>query len=379
MKVPEKILLSLNPNVEGGKLHSYDKNLNGFLLGLWSYNDNEKTDLEDYAKNIFHFKLIFSMLVYANEPVKFEQFVDLLKSLNEIEDEKKVKIRFYDISKQLIDFYKKEKWRAPCNNAIIDALEIILSNKSSYINKNFDLVIDTTDFNIVKQLYVILDNLKKLEIKEFLESNVLKYQWDRDMSSGEISVYTLFSRLYKLKEENGLKDFILLLDEPDMYLHIEWQRTFIIDLLKFLETEFGNIQVILTSHSPFVISDIPKENIIFLDKEDGKIVIENPKKLDNTFAANIHNLVKNGFFMPNSTIGEFAKSKIEEVIEIINASKYHENKEFCDYIISIVGEPLIKNKLLSMIEEQESIQDKINRRKKEIEELEKELKKNDKN
>ena len=93
----------------------------------------------------------------------------------------------------------------------------------------------------------------------------------------------------------------------------------------------------------------------------------------------VKNLVKNGFFMPNSTIGEFAKSKIEEVIEIINASKYHENKEFCDYIISIVGEPLIKNKLLSMIEEQESIQDKINRRKKEIEELEKELKKNDKN
>ncbi len=171
---------------------------------------------------------------------------------------------------------------------------------------------------------------------------------------------------------------IILLDEPDLGYHPEWSRNLISVLISLLSQLFNdkNIQIILTSHSPFVAADLPRENIILLGTKNDKCIVSDRKI--NTFGENIHSLYKNGFFM-TSTIGEFAKSKIEEVIIYINNGKYQENKDFCDYIISIVGEPLIKNKLLSMIDSQESIQDKINKRKKEIEELEKELKKNDKN
>lgn len=379
VNIPENVIFSVRPNIEAGKLYKKNQKLNSFLIKHWSSTKEYPEELVDYKKNIFHFKLMFSALLYAKDPLNLDKFETGLEEIMKITEDLDKKKALYKLSTDLLNFYKTNHQVSPIHKVMINALEEILNDSSSFIDEEFNLITNLTNETTVVHLKRFLDSLKDLEIKEFMESNVLSYKWDRDMSSGEITIYTLFSRLYELKKELSQKEFILLLDEPDMYLHIEWQRTFIIDLLKFLETEFGNIQVILTSHSPFVISDIPKENIIFLDKEDGKIVTGNPKKLDNTFAANIHNLVKNGFFMPNSTIGEFAKSKIEEVSTHINNGQYQENKVFCDYIISIVGEPLIKNKLLSMIDSQESIQDKINKRKKEIEALEKELNNNDKN
>lgn len=288
--------------------------------------------------------------------------------INENLEEKRA---LYKLSTDLLNFYKESPQVSVIHKVMINALEEILNDDSSFIDENFNLIVNIANETTVSHLKRFLDSLKNLEIKEFMESNVLTYRWNRDMSSGEITIYTLFSRLYELKQELGQKDFILLLDEPDMFLHMEWQRTFINDLIKFIKKEFSYVQIIFTSHSPFLISDIPRENVIFLkkDEETKKTIVVEPISLQNTFSANIHTLVKNGFFM-TSTIGEFAKNKIEEVIEIINAKKYQENKEYCDYIISIVGEPLIKNKLLSMIDSQETLQDKIKRKKQELEALE---------
>ena len=71
-----------------------------------------------------------------------------------------------------------------------------------------------------------------------------------------------------------------------------------------------------------------------------------------------------------STIGEFAKSKIEEVIKIINDNKYQENKEYCDYVISIIGEPLIRDRLNKMIADlEETPEDEILRLEQRIKEL----------
>lgn len=58
---------------------------------------------------------------------------------------------------------------------------------------------------------------------------------------------------------------IVLIDEIDMHLHPQWQRT----IIHRLKTTFPNCQFILTTHSPLVISDV--QDILVYDLEDQKI------------------------------------------------------------------------------------------------------------
>lgn len=204
----------------------------------------------------------------------------------------------------------------------------------------------------------IIDNFLSIKLNKF-NKPILNKQFDVILSSGETGILTLFSRLSKVKIF-GTEKIILLLDEPDIYFHPEWCRKYLDYLIKYLKTadifKGLKLQIILTSHSPFVASDLPKENIIFLDKDDdGNCVV---KEGIDTFGANIHTLFRDGFFM-ESTFGEFAKNKIKQVVDWIENDKYEENKEKIDYIISSIGEPIIKNKLQSMIDEYLN-KDKVN-------------------
>ena len=88
-----------------------------------------------------------------------------------------------------------------------------------------------------------------------------------------------------------------------------------------------NMNFIFTSHSPFILSDIPKENVIFLEKykkdEDKDQKEGNCKNVTKdielkTFGANIHTLLSNGFFMSDGLMSEFAKIKITKILRFLN-------------------------------------------------------------
>jgi predicted ATP-binding protein involved in virulence len=63
---------------------------------------------------------------------------------------------------------------------------------------------------------------------------------------------------------------ICFIDEIDTYLHPKWQR----NLLKVLVDSFPNVQFIVTTHSPQVVMNLKKENVIR---------IENGKAIQNLF------------------------------------------------------------------------------------------------
>ena len=168
-----------------------------------------------------------------------------------------------------------------------------------------------------------------------------------------------------------------MLDEPELSLHPEWQRNYIKEFIKTFSKSDNNIHLIITSHSPFLLSDIPKQNIIFLDKDEkGNCkVVDGLKEKKQTFGANIHTLLSDGFFMDDGLMGEFAKSKIEEVIDYLNdkESKIKDNDEV-QKLIDIIGEPIIRNQLQKMLDSKRLTKmDEIDIIKAEIADLEKRL------
>src|SRR5690606_28520244 len=116
--------------------------------------------------------------------------------------------------------------------------------------------------------------------------------------------------------ESFRDQIIVFIDEGEVALHPEWQRRFFKRAISFISELFNDrkIQIILTTHSHFVLSDIPKQNIIFLERdENGNTKLADVDRED-TFGANIYTLLSDSFFMEN-TIGEFAREKIKWALE----------------------------------------------------------------
>lgn len=167
----------------------------------------------------------------------------------------------------------------------------------------------------------------------------LDFSWG--LSSGENSLLSLFASLYYIYgadysnpkngdfqiwnqfERNGdvqCNSVILLIDEADLTYHPEWQRLFIDLLMAFLPQVYPpqccqDIQVILTTHSPILLSDIPQQCIIYLkhNPETCCTQLDDSQQM-GTFGQNIHLLYKNSFFLKHGTIGSFARRKMDKLL-----------------------------------------------------------------
>lgn len=252
-------------------------------------------------------------------------------------------------------------------------------------------------------LYENLEKIKRLQ-KEVIDNLALNYyrqrtkvnsflgiqSTSRNLSSGENALLNFYSVLYEwlqnLDDENLHDEYVLLLDEADLGYHPEWKKRYVNSIVKSLPLFFKfdhrqcRIQIIFTTHDPLTLSDIPSQNVVFLDKNAlGHTLISQGKK--ETFGANIHDLLADSFFISDGLMGDFAKEKINETLtwlrykilvneieslevsdrpmidqktielqEIItnNSWVYDSIKEQHKLIIDLLDEPLLKFKLREM-------------------------------
>lgn len=168
-----------------------------------------------------------------------------------------------------------------------------------------------------------------LSVATGLENQSTPFVFDTiDFSSGEKARLNMFSRLYEIRSSVVNKDLILLIDEAGLYYHPKWQKDFFKDLLEYTNEIFPNnkVQIVIATHSPFLLSDIPKENAVFLVKDKrGKIKPIDQRDIPRTFAANINDLLSDNFFMDGGLIGSFAKSKIADELSHLIADEQISN------------------------------------------------------
>lgn len=262
------------------------------------------------------------------------------------------------------------------NNIIIietdENIKELVAISYEFINNLYQLILKSTAYiensiiNIQSELDIlefrkVLDAYLKLKLKY----DLIEFTW-QNLSSGQNSYSDMLSRLYKIKYDKeyytSLKEIMILIDEGELYLHPDVQIKFLDNFIKFLGLLFydKNIHIVLTSNSPFVISDLPNYSVIYMKSKDGLVTIEaDGIDKQKTFGANIHNLLRHSFFMKGGTIGSFAKSKIDKIIQILNNNIDGFNEELLEEYsieeirkeIELIGEPVIKNKLLEMFDE----------------------------
>lgn len=186
------------------------------------------------------------------------------------------------------------------------------------------------------------------------------------LSSGEKQVsYTLSHVLYHLVNINSVwdaydidrlaanqikgkrvryKNLFVIFDEVELYYHPDLQRRYVDYLLDAIRNaELGHVEsihILLITHSPFILSDIPAQNVLCLGAE--KV-----EKLKPTFAANVNELLAQPFFMKGGFMGEFAKNKLRSLIAYLKGEKTKETwtNESAREIIDMIGDEVLRRQL----------------------------------
>lgn len=214
------------------------------------------------------------------------------------------------------------------------------------------------------QPIIYLKREKSLSDAEELEEKAEGVPYNT-LSTGERQFMQIVaSMLYHIRNVVSVKkvdgmlkyhNIFLFLDEIEVSFHPEYQQRFIKLFLDTLEKEgllkHCNVNITIATHSPFILSDIPRNNILCL--ENGKNKSEAIER--ETFAANVYDLLNNQFFL-DKFIGEFAYSKISESIKKMKEwdlyqkngeSKNIEEGEFdsVHHVINLIGDKYLRTKL----------------------------------
>lgn len=229
--------------------------------------------------------------------------------------------------------------------------------------------IDVNGKTVMRNVFERMEQYRPDQIGVFTEC-LLPYHWSY-VSSGEYQ----YAKIWGVLEEYGVRvkmmtqgqkyseaiqpNLILLLDEPENYMHPEMCRTFIRNLNVLLSKRNPNteLQVLISTHSPFMLSDVMASQVIKMDyDENGKCVISESKK--PYYAANIHSIMADGFFL-EYTIGEQARIFLEDKFKLLqrltcmNRNLSSSEKEELTMIRSLIpniGDALIRHCFCMMLE-----------------------------
>ena len=313
---------------------------------------------DEFIKKLLSESLVSKCEKYLKKDVSdyensgFNLLLEIVKELdkNEVKDEtRKIRKEYVESIITIVNIFIEIRE----NGSLVDSSSSSILLK--YSNNNRRLFEDLNDkllqYTKSKELMISLCYNLNENINNY---HLLKETPNYHMSTGEGNLIEIFSRLYtylSIHEENS-GDIILLVDELETGMHLEWSRRLIKILINNLseildiEGKGRKIQLSFTTHSPYMLSDIKPGNVIMLEKNQETGYSEG-KVLQNTFAKNIQEIMKENLI--DNIYGDFALAKINSMIEILNGGEeQEENEEELLKEIHLISEPLLRNKLLEM-------------------------------
>ncbi|AJH00113.1 hypothetical protein LF65_03556 [Clostridium beijerinckii] len=379
---------------------------NNKLKSFYPENDNESLNfILDFIDQIekqrldFKYILMFTAFIYMNsrlfKPLILDKDEDIIneikktkeeytlfckrdfalfkeaEELNSYESIKKIieilyedTIKFFTLRKGISESLKENALNV---NKMINSL-----NKLSFSNNYSELFSKSIEVNSkekLKEFYSFYEHFRECPYLE----QYIGFNWV--VSTGENAFLNILSKYHKIMDDIKYKSAIIFIDEVDLYLHPRWQQKYISLLVNcltlLLREKEVQAQLIITTHSPIILSDIPKNHVIFMNKDESGNVMTN--ELDShgeTFGGNIFDLYNDSFFLSKDNkgfaIGKLASSSIKKVNEKLkeikneiykaiekdglsdlNWNSYEDALDYCECIINVLGEPIYSTALKS--------------------------------
>ncbi len=221
-----------------------------------------------------------------------------------------------NISDKLI-YYKAGEENLSASKLITEYIDELIYEKDvksslayeelrSYLNKTLKRLNLEVEFGS-------LDKNKEIYFKN-AQSDKIKL---KDLSGGEKEIITKIFPLYI----SNIKDSVIIIDEPESSLHPNWQNEIMSLYQKIAEQ--NNNQIIITTHSPHIVSAIHHKYLKILKKEDGVVkVIDSSTK---TYGKKIDEILLE-IFRVNGLRTPAVELKIGKLKDFLKNNKYKTNE-----------------------------------------------------
>jgi len=246
--------------------------------------------------------------------------------------------------------------------------------------ENFDFVENNSPIALF-QVFQVLLTLNLFSVSEYLKADL--YQSDSLYASETVPTLASDERIMRFKnfwvkktdvaKSVLLKSFsdgehqllhtlglcllfkntqsLFLLDEPETHFNPDWRANFITRLHQSFSGS-NDQEMLVTTHTPFLISDSRPEKVLVFSKEDGSVSVSKPEY--NTLGASI-NKITMATFGKRETIGGHAQGLLENLLHRFEEGE--DKKQIISEIDSLLGDSVEKvlliNTILDSLEKQD--------------------------
>lgn len=305
-----------------------------------------------YGKNISQFleelkEYIVSSLFssFIQNSYRVETFTDILELASS-----DLRNKYNDDERHFIDYM---------NNAYY------VPNKYNGV-PTFAIDLSVKNFQLMEIIEKFFDSITDLITSILNNKNEYSYSCRYvlpGLSSGEEqllnNIISIFLKLNTIRTNNNedLNEVLLCIDEPDNYLHPSWARKYVSVLVsalnKFASEKNGKFifDVIISSHSPFLVSDFFKERInVIKMNEDNNISTRVVSKGKFGILSNIVDILLNDYFL-DFPYGEYSLNKFIEIRnKLINEQSQIYNNEEINTFIKNIDDRVLRSILLDELD-----------------------------
>lgn len=295
----------------------------GFLLGSIMYFIARIKGLDSKEISFFRYVCLVSVMLGKGVEGKIEIFNSFIQSFKLKKEKVNLVIKKFKLLLESVKSFCRTMFTCYSNE------------KEAYYLSKISIDDDYISFTFSGRNRTLIDGLYKVKTNgghgiKFVISNV---------STGEAAKIKMLSKIYKVFSLLKTRDCILLIDEVDVYLHPEWQRDIVFDIILILiNFKSKNIQCVLTTHSPIVVSDfLPKDIISLVRTVDSKVVVDEVNVCG--FGSKISDLYLNTMQL-NSIFGKLASEYIDILFD-----KKSQAVEFRNFLIEQLADAKLKDYL----------------------------------
>ena len=166
-------------------------------------------------------------------------------------------------------------------------------------------------------------SIKRQPLRMVVKKNGRELRIDY-LSDGEKGIIALVGDIARrLSIANPLRlnpldgEGIVLIDEIDLHLHPAWQRM----IVPRLREVFPNVQFIISTHSPQVISEIEAQNLRIMSIEENNLSVHIPKQAYGLTSQEILQEI-----MGDGGRNKNVIQQIDKIFELIDAEKFQQAK-----------------------------------------------------
>lgn len=277
--------------------HTIDKTNFPILAFYGTTRNIEKVKIDEYSDKNSH-QILLGYLAYGRAESEYKRFFRWFRENEDLENENKK-----NLSNKILELIDSN------NTNQIDYIKDVITEFKG--NKKLQCVCQAIElFTDFENIHIERQDAPKM----FVEKDGEKLDVNQ-LSQGEKSLLALVGdiarRLAILNPslDNPLQgEGVVLIDEVDLHLHPKWQQNLIDKLTK----TFPNVQFILTTHSPHIVSDNPDVLVYILD--NGEL-----RPYNNAYGEDVNTLL-NGVF----GVSEFTPEIAEQFTEVRRAISHKE-------------------------------------------------------